>query len=51
LVRELVEAFLKEGYTVVGISLHASKSLTASASLILVDGDIGKQETVTKTVE
>jgi len=47
----LVEAFLKEGYNVVGTSLHASKSLTASASLILVDGDIGKQETATKTVE
>ncbi|HEY2545652.1 MAG TPA: SDR family oxidoreductase [Candidatus Acidoferrum sp.] len=47
----LVEGFLKEGYKVVGTSLNASKSLTASPSLVLVDGDIGKQETAAKTVE
>ena len=47
----LVEAFLKEGYNVVGTSLHATQSLTASPNLALVDGDIGKQETAVKTVE
>jgi NAD(P)-dependent dehydrogenase (short-subunit alcohol dehydrogenase family) len=47
----LVEAFLKMDYNVVGTSLNASQSLTASASLVLVDGDIGKQDTATKTVD
>jgi NAD(P)-dependent dehydrogenase (short-subunit alcohol dehydrogenase family) len=47
----LVEAFLKEGYNVVGTSLNASQSLTASPTLILVDGDIGKQETAAKVVD
>lgn len=47
----LVEALLKEGYNVVATSLHASQSLTASPSLVLVDGDIGKQETAAKAVE
>jgi NAD(P)-dependent dehydrogenase (short-subunit alcohol dehydrogenase family) len=47
----LVEAFLKEGYNVVATSLHVSQSLTASPSLVLVDGDIGKQETAAKAVE
>jgi len=47
----LVAAFLKEGYDVVATSLDASQSLTASPSLVLVDGDIGKQETAAKAVE
>ena len=47
----LVEAFLKEDYNVVATSLHVSESLTASPSLVLVDGDIGKQETAAKAVE
>ena len=47
----LVEAFLKEGYNVVATALDASKSLTASPSLVLVDGDISKPETAAKTVE
>jgi len=46
----LVEAFLKEGYNVVATSLNTSRSLTASPSLVLVDGDIGKQETAAKVV-
>ena len=46
-----VEAFLKEGYNVVATSLNASQSLTASLNLVLVDGDIGKQETAAKAVE
>ena len=47
----LVEAFLKEGYNVVATSLNTSRSLTASPSLVLVDGDIGKQETAAKVAE
>jgi NAD(P)-dependent dehydrogenase (short-subunit alcohol dehydrogenase family) len=47
----LVEGFLNAGYNVVGASRNASQSLTASPRLVLVDGDIGKQETAAKTVE
>jgi NAD(P)-dependent dehydrogenase (short-subunit alcohol dehydrogenase family) len=52
----LVEAFLKEGYSVVATSLNATQSsvvqsLTASPNLVLVDGDIGKPDTATKAVE
>ncbi len=47
----LVEGFLKEGYNVVATSLDASRKLTASPSLVLVDGDIGKLETAAKSVE
>jgi NAD(P)-dependent dehydrogenase (short-subunit alcohol dehydrogenase family) len=47
----LVEAFLKEGYNVVATSLHAGQSLTASPSLVLVEGDLGKQETAAKVAE
>jgi NAD(P)-dependent dehydrogenase (short-subunit alcohol dehydrogenase family) len=46
----LVEAFLKEGYNVVATSRNVTRSLTASPSLVLVDGDIGKQGTAAKTV-
>ena len=47
----LVDAFLKEGYNVVATSLNTSRSLTASPSLVLVDGDIGEQETAATVVE
>jgi NAD(P)-dependent dehydrogenase (short-subunit alcohol dehydrogenase family) len=47
----VVEAFLKQGYNVVATSLNVTQSLTATPSLVLVDGDIGKQETAAKTVE
>jgi NAD(P)-dependent dehydrogenase (short-subunit alcohol dehydrogenase family) len=47
----LVEAFLKEGYNVVATSREASRKLTASPSLVLVDGDIGKQQTAAYAVE
>jgi NAD(P)-dependent dehydrogenase (short-subunit alcohol dehydrogenase family) len=46
----LVEAFLKEGYNVVATSRDVSQSLTASPSLVVVDGDIGEQETAAKAV-
>jgi NAD(P)-dependent dehydrogenase (short-subunit alcohol dehydrogenase family) len=47
----LVEGFLKQGYNVVGTSLNASQSLAAAPSLVLVEGDIGKQETAAKAAE
>jgi NAD(P)-dependent dehydrogenase (short-subunit alcohol dehydrogenase family) len=47
----LVEAFLQQGHNVVATSLHVTQSLTATPSLVLVDGDIGKQETAAKAVE
>jgi len=47
----LIEAFLREGYNVVGTSRHASRELVASGSLALVDGDIGKQQTAAEVVE
>jgi NAD(P)-dependent dehydrogenase (short-subunit alcohol dehydrogenase family) len=47
----LVDGFLKQGYNVVGTSRHVSQSLIASPSLVLVDGDIGKQETAGKAVD
>jgi len=46
----LVEGFLNSGYNVVATSLAATASLSASARLILVDGDITKRETATNTV-
>lgn len=47
----LVEAFLNEGYNVAATSRHISQAMTASPRLVLIDGDIGKQETAAKTVE
>ena len=47
----LVEGFLKEGYNVVATSLDVSHRLRASSSLVLVDGDIGKQETALQAVD
>jgi NAD(P)-dependent dehydrogenase (short-subunit alcohol dehydrogenase family) len=47
----LVERFLQEGYNVVATSRNGSQSLVASPTLVVVDGDIGKQATATETVE
>ncbi len=47
----LVERFLQEGYSVVATSRDASRKLTASRSLVLIDGDIGEQQTATQSVE
>jgi NAD(P)-dependent dehydrogenase (short-subunit alcohol dehydrogenase family) len=46
----LVEAFLNEGYNVVATSLNTRPSLAPSPSLVLVDGDIAKQETAAKVI-
>src|SRR5580700_3480846 len=47
----LVEGFLREGYNVVATSREATRKLTASDSLVLVDGDIGNQQTAAQAVE
>jgi NAD(P)-dependent dehydrogenase (short-subunit alcohol dehydrogenase family) len=47
----LVEGFLGDGYNVVATSRDASRKLTVSGSLVLVDGDIGKQQTAAQAVE
>jgi NAD(P)-dependent dehydrogenase (short-subunit alcohol dehydrogenase family) len=47
----LVERFLEEGYNVVATSRDANRKLTTSSSLVLVDGDIGKEQTAAQAVE
>jgi NAD(P)-dependent dehydrogenase (short-subunit alcohol dehydrogenase family) len=47
----LVEGFLRAGYSIVAPSREASRKLTASGSLILIDGDISKQQTAADVVE
>jgi NAD(P)-dependent dehydrogenase (short-subunit alcohol dehydrogenase family) len=47
----LVEAFLQAGYNVVATSRDANRKLTASGSLVLLEGDIGKQQTAAEAVE
>src|SRR5580692_6876561 len=47
----LVEAFLKQGYNVVATSRNVTQQLTASTTLALIDGDIGKSETAAEVVE
>jgi NAD(P)-dependent dehydrogenase (short-subunit alcohol dehydrogenase family) len=49
--RGFSRAFLREGYNVVATSRAPSRKLTASGSLVLLDGDIGKQQTATQAVE
>jgi NAD(P)-dependent dehydrogenase (short-subunit alcohol dehydrogenase family) len=47
----LVEGFLREGYNVVATSRDANRKSTTSASLVLLNGDIGKQQTAGDAVE
>jgi NAD(P)-dependent dehydrogenase (short-subunit alcohol dehydrogenase family) len=47
----LVEGFLREGYNVVATSREASRKLASSGSLVLLDGDIGEQQTAAHAVE
>jgi len=47
----LVEGFLGEGYKVVATSRQATRKLTATGGLVLVDGDIGEQQTAAQVVE
>ena len=47
----LVDGFLKEGYNVVATSREANRKLTRSDSLVLLDGDIGNQQTAAYAVD
>jgi NAD(P)-dependent dehydrogenase (short-subunit alcohol dehydrogenase family) len=47
----LVEGFLREGYNVVATSRNANRKLTTSGSLVLLEGDIGNQQTAADAVE
>ena len=47
----LVEGFLREGYNVIATSHKSNRKLTASSSLVLLDGDIGKQQTAADAVD
>jgi NAD(P)-dependent dehydrogenase (short-subunit alcohol dehydrogenase family) len=47
----LVEGFLRESYNVVATSRGANRKLTSSGSLVLLEGDIGKQQTSADAVE
>src|ERR1700691_1464842 len=47
----LVEGFLREGYSVVATSRDANRKLTTSGSLVLLEGDIGNQQTADQAVE
>jgi NAD(P)-dependent dehydrogenase (short-subunit alcohol dehydrogenase family) len=49
--KDLVAAFLNEGYRVVGTSRHASRSFIASPKLFLIDGDITERDTALRAVE
>src|SRR3984893_499545 len=47
----LTDRFLKEGYNVVATSREANRKMTSSDSLVLLDGDIGKQQTAAYAVD
>jgi NAD(P)-dependent dehydrogenase (short-subunit alcohol dehydrogenase family) len=47
----LVERLLEEGYNVVATARDASRKLTSAAGLVLVDGDIARQQTTDHAVE
>lgn len=47
----LVEGFLKEGYNVVATSRDPNRRLSAAGDLVLLDGDIGKEQTAADAVE
>ena len=47
----LVQGFLGEGYNVVATSREANRKLTSWDSLVLLDGDIGNQQTAAHAVE
>ena len=47
----LVQGFLENGYNVVATSRDADRKLTPSGGLVLLDGDIGKQQTAAQAVE
>jgi hypothetical protein len=50
-VSSLAEGFLEEGYNLISTSRDATQRLTASRDLVILDGDIGKQQTSIGAVE
>ena len=46
-----MEEFLREGYSVVATSHETNHKLTASGSLVLLEGDLSKPETAAQAVE
>ncbi len=46
----IVDAFLADGHDVVATARDATRRLTSSSRLLLVDGDIGKRETAAEVV-
>ena len=47
----LVEGFLRGGFNVVATSREPNRNLTISGGLVLLDGNIGKQQTADQAVE
>ena len=47
----LVERFLTEGYNVVAMSREPSQKLTTTGGLVLLDGEISKEQTASQAVE
>jgi NAD(P)-dependent dehydrogenase (short-subunit alcohol dehydrogenase family) len=47
----LVERFLTEGYNVVATSREPNQELTSTGSLVLLDGEISKEQTASQAVE
>jgi NAD(P)-dependent dehydrogenase (short-subunit alcohol dehydrogenase family) len=47
----LVDGFLKEGYNVVATSREANRKLAGSDSLVLLQGDIGNEQTAANAVD
>ena len=47
----LVEGFLQTGYNVVATSRDANRTLVTSGNVVLLNGDIGKQQTAADAVE
>lgn len=47
----IVDGFLREGYNVVATSRRANRKANSPDNLILLDGDIGKQQTAGQAVE
>jgi NAD(P)-dependent dehydrogenase (short-subunit alcohol dehydrogenase family) len=45
-----VEGFLREGYDVVATARDATRQLSPSSHLLLVDGDVGRRETAVEVV-
>ena len=47
----LVERFLTEGYNVVAMSREPNQKLTSTGGLVLLDGEISKEQTASQAVQ